>query len=256
MKKHSVWRATYQSFYSMDLYRDVARHWGAGVVLYLLLILSLSWALSSIVLQQTINHTYSAYSKKIVPQLPVIKVRDGIVSTPENRPYFIKLDDDQHHEYNFMVIDTSGTYKTLESAKASVLVTKNTVYYEQQENSERIMRIPKSRTMDFDPVEADNGLKRLVHWSWVVFFPVLLFLSFIYRLIQAVVYALLGKLFAIASRISLPYSVILKLSIVAMTPAVAISTVFYLLNMSFQYEWLLCFIVSMIYLSLAIRANK
>lgn len=254
MKKYNYLQAIAMSFYSRDLYRDVVKNWGGGVVLYLFILLFICWAVMMVKIQPAIDLSVKEVANQLGPQIPELDIQKGEISTPLNKPYMIK--DESDHISG--IIDTSGKYNTLSEAPLGtrILITKTMVFYMDDANTLKMQSIPKSLTVHVKPELVKNKIIQFVGWSWVIFFPVLLLLSFIYRLIQGLFYALIGKIFAALADVSLTYGEILKLSFIVMTPAIVLGTVLDWMRVSFHFEWLVYFILTMVYLIFALKANK
>jgi len=255
MKRYNYLQTIYLSFFSRDLYRDVAKNWGGGVVLYLFILLLICWAVMIVRYQPVINHSFQHIANELAPQIPEIHIKKGEVSTPENRPYLIK---DKESGETIIIIDTSGKYPDLNETPSStkVLITHDKVYYVDDSNSERIQKIPAKITVEIKPDQVKQSLIKIADWLWVIFLPILLILSFAYRLVQALIYAVIGKIFSALSNASLSYAELLKLSMVAVTPVIVISTILDWFSVAFPFQWLLYFIITMAYLIFAIGANK
>lgn len=252
MQQYNYLRAIYSSFYSSALYRDVKENWGAGVVVYLLLILVISWIISFVQIQRSIKLHYTQFAAEIVPQMPLITIKKGEASTPEPHPYIIR---DLHTGENVMTIDTTGQYLNLDQAKSQILVTKHEVIMKDNATV-RIEKIPANLTMNIVPSKAKEWILKLIDWVWLFLFPFFLIGSFVYRLIQALLYAVIGKLFAVIGGVTVSYSNMIKLAIVALTPVIVLSTLLDLLSVYFHLQWVIYFIISMAYLIFAIRANS
>lgn len=256
MRENNYLQAIYKSFYSRELYRDVAMNWGGGVVLYLFILLVISWLVFSFRAETSIVTSFKLMAVKIAPQLPEIKVKNGLLTTPEQRPYLIN---DPDTGTLIAVIDDSGKYKTLEDAPkgTKILLTHDSVYFfNDNDNSVKAQKLPDNLNLDVTSEQAKKVLAIFGEWIWFFMLPILLLSSFVYRLIQAVIYAVLGKIFAVISGNPIEYSKILKLSLVAVTPAIVVSTVLTTAGIWFPFEGLVLFIISMIYLIFAIGANK
>lgn len=255
MKRYNYLQTIYLSFFSRDLYRDVAKNWGAGVVLYLFILLVICWAVMIFKFQPGLNRSFQHVANELAPQVPEIHVKNGEVSTPENRPYLIK---DPESGEAIAIIDTSGKYPDLNETPSStkILVTNNKVFYLSDANSEKIQKIPTNVTADIKPDKVKQVMIRVVDWLWVIFFPVFLLVSLAYRLIQALVYAVIGKMFSALSNVPLTYSELLKLSMVAVTPVIVLSTILDWFTVTFPFQLLVYFIISMAYLIFAIGANR
>lgn len=253
MKKYGFIRALYKSFYSQDLYRDVERNWGLEAVWYLLMVLALCWIAPTANMQVNLTRNYDQNATNIARQLPVFQIKEGQVITPENRPYIIK---DPQEKNTLAVIDTSGKYKTLEDADTQFLITKDIVIYQESPQEIKLYKLPHSLSIQIVPTGIKEVIGNFIKWSWVLIFPFFLFLSFLYRIIQVFVYALLGKCFALAIGVKLNYSTIAKLCMVALTPTIIISTLFDFFDVTFHFELLFYFVLSMSYLAFAIYVQK
>lgn len=253
MRNFNYIQSIYKSFYSKALYRDVAMNWGGGVVLYLFFLLVLCWSVSMIKIQPIITVAAHQFSEQIVTQVPFLKIKDGIVSTPANHPYFIK---DPETQKTILIIDTSGRYKTIEQAQAPMLLTKDTYISVDKNNVSKTYQLSNKLTMNIDPLIVKNYIIRWSPWLWVVLLPFFILMSFLFRLIQGLVYACIGKIFALLAGVRISYAKVLKLSFVSVTPAIILETIVDLANIDFQREFLIYFILAMGYLLFAILANK
>lgn len=254
MRKYGLLKAIFLAFFSRSLYRDVVKNWGACTLVYLLLVLALCWAVMMVNIQPTINKGTTQFVKQIVPQLPTtIVVKNGIVTTALNQPYYITSSD---KKTVLAVIDTSGKYQDLKSTHANVLITKDSIAYLDSDNSLKIRKISSSLSMDIQSNEFGQQVIKFTRWLWLLLFPLLVLSAFIYRLFESLFYAVIGKIFAGLMAVRLHYLELARLSIVALTPAIIVGTIINRVGIWFHYEWLFYFILSMGYLIFAIGANK
>lgn len=253
MNQYGWLKAFYMSFYSRNLYRDVAQNWGLGTFFYLFLLLTICWGVQMFRIQPLINLHAETMINNAAPQLPEkITIKDGIIATPENRPYVIENGETKEI---ITIIDTSGKYKSLEDIKTPVLITKNKVFYSDDNNTVKIYTIPTSIETDIVPAKIKEVMLKMINWLWVLIFPVALVISFFYRVLQSIFYAIIGKLFAMAANIKIAYVEIVKLSMVSITPTIIISSVMEWFD-SWHPHAFLFFILAMGYLIFAIGANK
>lgn len=246
-------RAIYQSFYSRELYREVNEKWDASVFGYLFLLLTIAWACMMVNIQGVLQRGYESFSQHIVTQLPEVSIKNGVATTKENRPYFIK---DPDNKEIIAIIDTSGQYKNLEKSSAEILITKTAFIYREHADVVKVRNFSKNLTMEIAPEKVREKVGHAVHWLWVILFPIFLISSFLYRIVQAFLYALFGKFFAWLGDVHIHYFNILKLSMVAITPVIVLETIFDCLNFHFYLQWFFYFILAMGYLIFAIRATK
>lgn len=253
MKKYGFIEAFFRSFYSRRLYRDVAKHWGADSALYLFLLLAVTWGILMFPIQTILNQSQSKIVDTIAPQIPVTIIKDGEIKTPENRPYVIR--DPDNHEI-FAIIDTSGQYTDIANNPAQFLITKTQLIYKDHDNNVQIQPISKKINTEIKPDVVKEKITHYTSYAWVILLPIFLLISFIYRIIQALIYALFGKLFSVMAHVPLHYTDILKLSMVSVTPAIVIATVMECLDFAFHFQWLFYFILSIGYLFFAVYSNK
>lgn len=280
MKQYGCLQAIFMSFYSGKLYRDVARNWGAGVFLYLLLLLTICWAILMVPMQRSVNKGMTEMMNDMKMEWPKnIIVKNGTVITPENRPYFIK---DSKTNETLIVIDTSGKYTQLQDTQAGMLVTKDTVMYwnssphgeemhavvnkdedqqavsiEMMDNNGKmtIEKIPHNLNFQIDPAKVKIVFLQIMDWLWILILPFMLAVSFLYRILESLFYALIGKLFAMLAGVRLLYVDIVKLAMVALTPAIVISTILECFG-KWSYHTGLFFMLSVAYIIFAVHANR
>jgi len=252
MQQFNIFQAIYMSFYSKKLYRDVALNWGGKAFLYLLLIIALVSVYFAIAVQGLANVAYKQASANIFPQIPEISIKDGKLSTPEKRPYFIT----DTNKKIFAVIDTTGQYKTLAQANAPLLVTETQIITEPKPNEMRIYTIPAKMEQKIVPQQIDFFLQKFIKFLWIAFFFTILIGFYLYRVIQALLYAIIGKIFSLIFSVKIGYGQILQIAMVALTPAIILSTLEYAFTFHVMYELLLYFILTLIYLFYGIMANK
>lgn len=255
MRQYGMFKALFMSFYSKSLYRDVAQNWGGYAILYLLLLVTLSWIPLTILMQTTFNHLYEQDSDQIVRQIPTLDIKDGKINTPEKRPYIIHSLD--NNKDRLVVIDTTGKYKTLQQAQSTMLVTQTQVLTQTKPDEIRINDVPTNLTIVLDPQVINGYLKTYIGYAWILIFPCLVLFGFIYRFIQVLIYSLFGKFFSFLMKgAPLSYGQIMLIAMVALTPATVFCTAFGFFGVTFAYQPFFYFALAMAYLVLGIKANK
>lgn len=253
MKQYNVLQPLYMSFYSRSLYRDVAANWGGTTFLYLFILLALSWITATYQLQTGLNQVYNRNADKIAAQIPVVTIKQGKLSTPENKPYTIYAPDSQEV---IAVIDTSGRYTTLEQANAPILITETHIISQSKKNEIRTDQIPTTLNLVMDPKDVNSLIGHYLGYAWIIFFVMFLLCSYIYRIFQAFIYAVIGKLFSSICGSSLTYGQIILITMIALTPAIIIATILDAFAITFSFQWLCYFVLTMIYLFFGVAVNK
>lgn len=255
MSRYSIFQTMYLSFFSKDLYRDVVANWSTGkVFLYLLLLLTLSWIILAVPFQKELNKEYRAKSEKLLPQFPMMTISQGIMSTPEKRAYII-VDPDENNK-PIIMIDTTGQHNTLDQSKTDMLITSNQVLMKSHDTNISIYKIPTNLNAVLVPEKIKNFLNKSASFAWVIFIPLFVLFSYLYRIFQALIDAVIGKIFARFNHVSLTFKQIFRIAIITMTPIVAISTILSLLRIFPPFIELLFFAITMIYLFFGVLANK
>lgn len=252
MPQYNVFQAIFMSFYSKGLYRDVAQNWGGRAFLYLLVLLVITWIPYIATYQIMASQIYPQFVDKLVPQVPVITVKNGKISTPEKRPYFIVMPNSKR---NIVTIDTTGQYKTPTQANSSVLITETQII-SQNNNETRIKDVPNTTNIVIDPSAIKNHTDYYLKFFWVLLFLVMVPLSYIGRLIQVLVYSIIGIIISSMGSVGLSYGQVMKIMMVAITPVIILTLILDFSPISLSHPGIVSFIVAMAYMCFGIFANK
>ncbi len=250
MQQYNMLQAVPMSFYSARLYRDVALNWGGKAFVYLFLLLAIITLAFSLIAQHAVREGYDVFSDKIVPQIPVMNIAQGKISTPENHPYYITEPDS---DKRIAVIDTSGQFKTPQEENVSLLITGSSVIMAKKDET-RTFSIPAKLNGTFDPPVVSQAIMKYLGFVWLLFFIPMLALHYIYRILQAMLYSIIGKFFAWISGTKLSYMHILPIALVALTPTIVFFLVMIFIPVNIPVY--VYFLISMAYLLFGVMANK
>lgn len=252
MKPFSFIHSLYYSFYSRAFYQNVAETWkglGFGYLLFILCLLMIPEISRT---QSEITEYISAEAPKYVKQVPVITIARGKVSIKEQAPYFIN---EPGKNTPFAIIDPSGQITTLEKSSAVILLT----------DSQLIIKNSSSKSRALDLKGVDLVIDRKLIYDWmetfntlfpIILFPFALLFSFLFHVIQVLMSASLGTLFARQFHTNLNYKTLIRLSVVAFTPAIILQTIHAMLDLPFPYRTPICFLISLGYLYYAVGSNS
>lgn len=253
MKQYSIIKPIIWSFFSKSLYQDVRKNWRGLGLLYLLMILAICWLPIFYIMHQNLQYNADHRIKELVSSLPTITVKNGEFSMDKTSPYIIKQPDTS---LPFIIFDTSGKYDSLENTPAVVLITKHQVMMRKGESDKiRVYNISKSNDFMLGPAKIHNFVALFVKWWYVIAYPVVLLASFIYRIVQILIFALIGSIFVKMLDTEIDYVTLMRLTAIAITPAIIISTIFDLTEVHFKGILFVYFIISMAYLFFAVLAN-
>jgi hypothetical protein len=153
------------------------------------------------------------------------------------------------------ILDTTGVIPDLEDSEAHVLMTKTKLIFKKNSS--------ETRVYDLSPITSFTLKKERLH-GWLniarkclvfAFFPICVLGSFAYRILQALIYAAIGLIFASLLKVRLGYASLLRLSVVAVTPAVILDTLRDLTGHHIPAWGLICFLIAMGYLFFGIKAG-
>jgi hypothetical protein len=252
MKRYSIFHAFVLSFFSRDLYKDVAHHWRGVGFLYLLLLLTICWVPTCIKVGADFSKFANDEAPGVLEQVPNITIANGEVSISEPMPYTIK---NPKTDETLAIIDTTGQ-TTVESSNVPVLLTKTSLMIRRTNRSE-------SRLYNLSGVQQFSLTKEWLY-SWlglaktflpIIVFPFMLLGSYVYRILQALLYAAIGLIFVSVLKAGLTYSALLRLSVIAVTPVLILDTIRSLTGPTIPFWWLICFLIAMGYLYFGVKSS-
>lgn len=253
MKQYSFIHAFAYCFFSKEFYRDVGHNWRGLSLRFLFLTLAISWLPMTYELHVALKSVGNELVPYFTKQLPEVHIRDGELSISAKEPVYIQDD-----ENIIAVIDPFKEYadeqviKTLRDNPALILIaTKQHVFIRKDESSKEIRAFSyeKVSNVSFTPSKIDKIAADWARFAGWLLWPVLILGSFIYRLIQLLLYSAIGMLFAELFSVDIKFSEVMRLAVMAITPSILLST---FLPMGLGI-WCGYFVLSMVYLALAIR---
>jgi len=251
MKKFSAIHIPPLSFFSKELYSDVALNWRGVNFFYLLLLLAACWIPIMIKLNNSIAQFVDNEAPRIVEQIPKITITNGEASIDESQPYYIKTPDSNSV---LAIIDTTGTVKSLDNTGAYLLLTKNALIVRQSDVETRAYSLSQVKNFVLTSDRLMKWLQIFKKVFIIVSYPLALLGSFIFRIIQALIYGAIGLLFASWCKIKLTYDTLIRLSVIAVTPCIIISTILFLANVRLPFAALIYFLIAMVYLLFGVKA--
>jgi len=251
MKKYSLFHIPPLSFYSNALCRDVAFNWKGTGFGYLFLLLTLCWLVLIVSVDHQVAQFIDDEATDLISQFPTITVENGQASIEESQPYYITVPESGEI---IAIIDTTSSINSMDDVLAPVLLTKTQI----------MLKKNKIETRTFDLSEISNYvLDKETLTGWAEFaksylstaiYPFALTGSFIYRIMQMLIYAAIGMLFASICKTQLVYTQLLRLSVIAVTPCIIINTIVWSFGIYLPKEGLIYFLFTMVYLFLGVKA--
>ncbi len=253
MKQYSYIHSLYFSFYLKSFYQDVAKNWKGLSLSYLLFILCLFWIPEVSRMHSEVSEFLSAEAPKYVKQVPVITVSRGKVSIKEQTPYFINVPE---KNTPFAIIDTSGQITSLDKTRALVLLTKSELIIKNNSKEFRAFDLKDIDQLIIDQKVLYGWLEAFSRALPVILFPFILLYSFLFHVIQALLIAGIGILFAKKFQANLDYKALIRLSVVSFTPAIILQVMHTILDIPFPFRAPLSFLIALGYLYYAVGSNS
>jgi len=251
MRRYSNLRAITLSFFSKDLYVDVARHWlGVGIV-YLLLVTVLTMLPLLIWMQAGLGGWAHGEAGSILAQLPKVVIHDGRLSSPVVMPYVIR---DDHHRA-VAIIDTTGQVASLDSTEAQVLATSTRIFYRKSASETRVFELARISHFELDREKVRRWLGLAVIWFVPLVSPFVFGGVFILRLCQVLLLAAAGIPVSGSRGGRLGYPALMRLAAVAFTPTFVLDML-RTVGVKVPQWWLLSIVIAAVYLVFGIAANR
>ncbi len=252
MKRYSIVHIPFLSFFSRDLYIDVGLKWKGTGFGYLLLLLAVCWLPLTVKMHRGLSNFIDNETPPFLEQFPTITIDNGRASIDQPQPYYIKAPDSNDV---IAIIDTTGEIQSLDNTDALILMTQTQLIHRESDTV--------TKTFDLAQIEGHHVLDKdtiqgFLSFFKALFFPIafifLLFGSFLYRIIQALIYAAIGLLFASLCNANLSYAALLRVAVVAVTPCIIVNTVLELTTVNLPWAFLWYFLAALGYLLFGVNA--
>ena len=173
------------------------------------------------------------------------------MSIDEEMPYVII---NPETDEPLIIIDTTGKYTSLETTPSWALLTKTSLILKKSETETRIFELSEIDSLIVDQDTVYGWIETIRKVAAIVLYPFALLGSFVYRILQVLLYAAIGLVIAKNAEIPLDYSSLVSLAIVANSPSILVNTLYNYLDIAIPLWWLICFALSMGYLVFGIKA--
>lgn len=252
MTRFNILHPLYMSFYSRELYRDVAANWGGRVFWYLFLLLALCWIPVMGVSKSVVTSYITYEAPRLVRQFPPIEISSGIATVDAQMPYTIT---DPEKGTPLIILDTTGQTGSLVESDAVILLMKDKVVLKKGTDETSSYDLKDFGDFSIDQVGITGSLERFDKWFVFVFYPIALFMSYIYRLLQALFFGFIGKFYNKSIGARLDYQALCRIATVGLTPAILLNTMHIVTRSNVPGWGLICFFISIAYLYYGVVAN-
>ena len=252
MKRFGPLQALYLSFFSADLYRDVARRWKGIGLLYLLLLLGLTWLPTAVRVFNGLQTFSAEKGAAIAKQMPRVTIANGEMrAEPPGRH---ELKDPVTGEV-FLVIDDTIDEVPAYAGNDMMMVTRKE-FATFQRNQRRVWKLAPGMNLELTSADVQRYLARVPYLAAPLVYAGALAGSFLFRTIQILVYGSIGMFFARRYKSAIDYRTAVRLSAVAITPVVILRTLIWFMptEPGWYVRWPVAFVITVLLIRFAVRA--
>lgn len=245
----TIVKAIPYSFFSAELYRDVAGRWrGIGSQYLLCLLLVLLLIPLPRMLEQFTKFKQNVY--QISKKMPAIKIEEGKFSTPEQQLYDIK---DSETGKTVLLIDGSGKTQSFADTTAAIIVTDENILVKRDDGEVNAISFSYFPDISFDRESVYQFLQRTATFTFIFMSIFLFFVSFLYQMFIFLVVALATFVMSWMMGYNLRFLPVLRLAVVSATATLTITAL--VVGMSWPVSQVVLLAIQLGYLIFAIRAN-
>lgn len=222
MRQYSNFRALLLSFYSPDLYREVARTWKGAGLFYQLFLIAVATVVVALRLHIAIASFRVHHAEGVVAQMPGITIAHGVVSVDTPTPLTIG---DPKGGRALAIIDTTGQVTSLTGTEARALLTRDKLMLKRGVTETRIFDLSRVEHFSLNRERASGWLRLFANWFALACAPFVLAGLYAARLIVMLIFALIALLAARMMRADIDLAAAMRLTAVALTPATLLEIV-------------------------------
>jgi len=253
MRRFSNVQALALSFFSRDLYRDVASHWKGAGLLYQLLVIVLATLVIAIRMHLGVAQWATRDAPPVIAQVPTIHIVHGEASVNRLTPITIH---DPKSGKAIAIIDTSGEVTSLEGTDARLLLTRNQLVVLRRPGFTQVYDLRNINNLTLDRPTLTGWLRMIATWSAVLCSPFILAGLYAARLIVLLICSTVLFLVGKSRKGALDFSASTRLASVALTPATLLEIVLDAIGTKPAYWGLVWILVAAGYLVFAFRAGS
>jgi hypothetical protein len=235
---------------SGPFYRDVARNWGGIGLLYLLLLLALTWIPILAKMQIGLNQFVQNDLPKALKDVPAITIQGGKASSPAPQPFEFK---DPDTGKPIFIMDTTGKITSLDQTPAVALLTETKLLVRGQ-NKVESLDLRQFGDMTISKETIQGFFASLAPWLSPVLFPIVMIGSIVRALIMILIVGAIGMVFNNNQRAGLNFDALLRLAAVGMTLSVYVDTALELAGVSVPFWFLIAAAITAGYVAFGVKA--
>lgn len=241
-----------ESVIDFSFYKSIKNNRFSRSFLYLLLLFLIVYLVNGTKLFVVTRIGIDELTAGMSANVPDFRLENGEFSFSGEMPYYISRNTD-----GAFVIDTTGQVdeSILRDADSGMLITKDTVYIKNSDIETRRFSLTELKGMTLTKSDVLEFLPKL---SWIVLIFIAFGFIFVlgWKLLNAVILALLGLILNGIMKGNLKYGNLLNISIYALTLPLLLQLALNLSGYPFPSFWLIYWGISLLYVAMAIRSCR
>jgi len=239
------------SFFSAEFYRDVARRWrgiGFWYLFWLMFLTAIPVAVKS-------HIEFSRFARQegraMVSTFPSLTLNKGIASSDPDPCLWTEPGSGAVLLY----VDTTGHFDVPKGQNAPARLSDKTLYLRKSATETTVYDLSKMPNLSVDKVALGRWLDSAARWIGPAIFGILIVFPLIWHLIQTLIYGLLGLAFCEMFHAKLDYGALVRLAVVALTPAMLVDAVLGATGVNVPFSGWLFLAMELGFLAFAVYAN-
>jgi hypothetical protein len=253
MKKNNYFKNIFQSFFSTNLYVNVATKQQKSIgFVYLIILITICWIPVIIKTQVQLSTFVNQELPLVAQQFPTIEIKNGVVNFDKESPIIIK---DEKTGDAVFIFDNTGEYTSLSNTSAKLLLTANKLIYKQSSIENREYDLSSISNFTLSPEKILRWAK-LLNYTFILMFIGIIPLAFVYRMFVALLFTLIALLLQAILKTQLSFQSLYRSTIYCITPAYIVDKLFMLFEVSFPGWSIIYFIIVTSFILFALLAVK
>jgi hypothetical protein len=247
--RYRIWHLPVLSFYSQQLYRDIATHWKGTNFGFLFLLLAICLIPTAQHIGRAVGTQIDALSDIYLMQIPDMRIVKGRVSVDAPQPYSI-IEEDR----TVLLIDTTGKINAIDEADADALLTTTHLYIKRNDQQTTTIELSSIEELEINQQIVAEWILKLKKFIAPFYYVMGLLISYILFILSALLCGAIALLFGGLQQKKLNYAAGVRLAVAAFTPPLIISTV--LKSLERPIPTVLYILLALAYLYMAVGAVR
>lgn len=258
MRRYGRVSAMWASFYSRDLYRDVAARWKGIGLLYLMLLLAICWLPLAVRWYRSMGEFSRDGVPFIVKQLPTVTMSGGVMSANPPGRHAVRLpsNTDPSGELFLIIDDTIDELPADMPEDVLMLTRREFGMFRPKRGERRVFMLAGVADRVVRPDDVAGWLRSMQLWIPPLGFLGALLGSLAFRFAQLMVYGGVVLFLARRRQLSLDHSTAFRLAAIAVTPVIVGRTVLWIAQAdpAWYLRWPAAIAITLLYLRFAVGA--